>query len=143
MESNDLPNLESLLTQMGNSDPQMQLLLQLITALMNNNSASTEEETIDERRRIRAKKKLQQLYREREILRERNDDLAAALGACPDCWGENRGCKTCRGEGVPGYFTADEEAFTAYVMPVLEQLGLFKNNSNLIYQTDNTDNTGD
>lgn len=139
MVSNDIPNIESLLEQMGDSNPQLQQKLQLITALMNNNnSASTEEDSIDKRRRIRAKKKLQRLYRENEILKERNEDLAAALGTCPDCWGENRGCKTCRGEGSPGYFTVDEEAFTEYVMPVLEKLGLLKNNSNLVSQTDNT-----
>ena len=131
MMSNNIPDLEGLLAQMGNSDPQMQQKLQLITALMNNNS-STEDESSDQQRRIRAKKKLQRLYRDREIFQERNEDLAAALGACPDCWGKHRGCRTCRGAGTPGYFTVDKEAFTEYVMPVLEQLGLLKDDSNLI-----------
>lgn len=130
MVSNNIPDLEGLLAQMGNSNPQMQQKLQLITALMNN--SSTEDEPSDHPRRIRAKKKLQRLYREQEILQERNEDLAAALGACPDCWGKHRGCQTCRGAGTPGYFTVDEEAFTEYVMPVLEQLGLLKDDSNLV-----------
>ena len=137
MVSNNISDLEGLLEQMGNSDPQMQQKLQLITALMNNNSA-TEEELVD-KRRIRAKKKLQRLYRKQEILKERNEDLAAALGACPYCWGENRRCRACDGKGSPGYFAADEEAFTEYVMPVLEQLGLLKDDSNLVSEN----NTGD
>lgn len=139
MASNDMTNLTGLLEQIGNSDPQLQQKLQLISTLMNNNnSASENEEELDQRRRIRARKKLQRLYREYEILKERNEDLAAALGACPHCWGENSRCKICHGEGSPGYFTVDEEAFTEYVMPVLEQLGLLKHESNSVAQTDNT-----
>lgn len=34
-------------------------------------------------------------------------DLAAALGACGECWGHEPGCRSCRGRGRPGVFPAD------------------------------------
>jgi hypothetical protein len=39
---------------------------------------------------------------ELRALRRRNTHLAAALGACPHCWGESPDCNTCAGEGLPG-----------------------------------------
>ncbi len=39
---------------------------------------------------------------ELEELRERNEALAAALGACFACWGTDIFCTHCGGEGRPG-----------------------------------------
>lgn len=53
-----------------------------------------------------------------EELAERDQVLAAALGAC-DCWGQNPRCRICQGEGGPGWLLPDRQLFTAYVYPAL------------------------
>jgi hypothetical protein len=40
---------------------------------------------------------------------ERLADLAAALGACGLCWGEDGSCPSCRGRGRPGMVRPDLE----------------------------------
>ncbi|MFV0645740.1 MAG: hypothetical protein ACK5NN_14820 [Sphingomonadaceae bacterium] len=40
---------------------------------------------------------------------ERLGDLAAALGACGLCWGEDDQCPACRGQGQPGMIRPDME----------------------------------
>lgn len=56
-----------------------------------------------------------------KILIKTNRELAAALGSCPDCWGENDACNECKGLGVPGWRKSNKKHFTRYVLPVLEQ----------------------
>jgi hypothetical protein len=40
---------------------------------------------------------------------DRLADLAAALGACGLCWGEDERCPSCRGRGCPGMVRPDLE----------------------------------
>ena len=47
------------------------------------------------------------------------DRLAAALGACPACWGEDPSCRWCRGRGAPGALAPDPEEFTTWVVPAV------------------------
>ena len=54
---------------------------------------------------------------ELEELRERQDRLAAALGACADCWGEDPECEVCGGMGAPGSFVPDARLYRALVSP--------------------------
>lgn len=60
----------------------------------------------------------QRLESERNALRRRNAALAAALGACPRCWGEEAGCPTCAGEGVPGSAPPHPLHYQHYVAPL-------------------------
>lgn len=55
-------------------------------------------------------------------LRARNDALAAALGACYLCFGEHENCLACRGQGNPGSWRSDPDAFRRYVAPVLRRV---------------------
>lgn len=48
--------------------------------------------------------------------------LACALGACPDCWGDDADCQECGGLGQCGQFLPDMACFSAYVSPVLKRL---------------------
>jgi len=64
---------------------------------------------------------LNQMYAELEVLRERNDLLADALGACPVCWGGDVRCPRCRGRGRPGGRLPDPEAFLALVAPAVRR----------------------
>lgn len=66
--------------------------------------------------------KLKDIYAELEELRERNDLLAEALGACHLCWGEDIDCEICRGEGYPGFFKPDANMFRQYVTPATQRL---------------------
>lgn len=71
---------------------------------------------------LRLRRKIQALLREVERLREVNDALAAALGACPLCWGEDPGCPECEGEGTPGSARPDRELFGQLVAPALRRI---------------------
>lgn len=59
----------------------------------------------------------EKMYRRAQALKaeltesqERMSDIAAALGACGLCWGEDDTCPGCRGRGKPGHFAAAEPA---------------------------------
>jgi hypothetical protein len=54
-------------------------------------------------------------------LRQANDTCAAALGACPYCWGGDRHCRVCRGRGRSGYTAPDPELFNELVVPAVQR----------------------
>jgi hypothetical protein len=60
---------------------------------------------------------------ELDELRERQDRLAAALGACAECWGEDLECEVCGGTGTPGAFVPDPRLYRAIVSPVCRAAG--------------------
>jgi hypothetical protein len=59
---------------------------------------------------------------ELKLLRNRNDELAAAVGACCLCWGQNLECRSCRGRGGPGFCMPDETLFEEFVLPAVQTL---------------------
>jgi hypothetical protein len=63
-----------------------------------------------------------QLAAELDRLRQRNDALAAALGACHLCFGEDAWCPRCGGRGRPASRRPDPAAFDRYVRPLLAKL---------------------
>ena len=68
------------------------------------------------------REKLDDIYAELEELRERNDSLAEALGACHLCWGEDLDCEACGGGGRPGTYLPDADMFRHYVRPAIQRL---------------------
>jgi hypothetical protein len=54
--------------------------------------------------------------------RERIDMLAAALGACALCWGQEPRCRACRGRGLPGFALPDEPLFEELILPAVQLL---------------------
>ena len=50
--------------------------------------------------------------------------VAAIVGACPVCLGEQRGCATCHGAGGPGSRQPDGDALIAWIARPLRRLGL-------------------
>jgi hypothetical protein len=62
------------------------------------------------------------LQAELDSLRERSDALAAAVGACPLCWGHSLECRGCRGRGGPGFCVPDESLFEEFVLPAVRTL---------------------
>ncbi|MGB7292643.1 MAG: hypothetical protein WBD99_10765 [Thermodesulfobacteriota bacterium] len=118
-------NVINLLNQMGINDPR----LQMIAEFMRRQSPPQAENAPTEERQAKIKRivaRYEQLKHENMILMERNDILASALGACPDCWGEDEGCEMCEGKGVPGAYIPDRDAFVQYVLPSVRTLRVFK-----------------
>jgi len=50
-----------------------------------------------------------QLHEAMRSASQRLSQLAAALGACGLCWGEDPGCLGCRGRGRPGMIRCDPD----------------------------------
>jgi hypothetical protein len=65
------------------------------------------------------------LERNYQLMIDQMDQFAAAVGACPECWGEDPLCSYCSGRGKPGYFQPNATYFNRYIKPVLSKL---KNN---------------
>jgi len=59
---------------------------------------------------------------ELETLREVNDTVAAALGACPQCWGGSPDCEICKGEGGAGAMDPDERLFSELILPAIRRV---------------------
>jgi hypothetical protein len=67
------------------------------------------------------------IERELDDLREVNDTLAAALGACPLCWGGQDDCPGCGGSGSPGSTLPDERLFDDLVGPAVVMMRAARN----------------
>ena len=81
---------------------------------------------VDDNRELRAR--LVALTDEVRSLRDREELLADALGACCMCWGEDPQCRACRGRGSPGYAKPDEELFNELVFPAMQMLRAWRAN---------------
>jgi hypothetical protein len=55
-------------------------------------------------------------------MQARNVVIAAALGACSECLGEEPECLTCSGVGRPGWKAPDPVAFQTWVAPALKAM---------------------
>lgn len=81
------------------------------------------EQEAEQRERERELKTLTDaLYAELEALRTRNDTLAAALGACYLCFGEDPTCSECRGNGRPGALPPAPKPYRRYVAPAVARV---------------------
>ena len=67
----------------------------------------------------RIRQRILDMREELDYLRERNEALAAALGACAACWGQALGCRQCRGRGAAGWRSPDPDLFAQLVAPAL------------------------
>lgn len=67
------------------------------------------------------KEKVAAVYLELREMRNRNEMLALALGACKECWGRDPDCPSCLGQGKPGAYTVDPLLFEQFVEPACSQ----------------------
>ena len=65
---------------------------------------------------------IRQFRRELRDLRNVNDTVAAALGACPVCWGGDSQCHDCDGEGSSGAYQPDPRLFNELVAPAIRRI---------------------
>ncbi|CAM3951643.1 MULTISPECIES: hypothetical protein [Flavobacterium] len=56
-----------------------------------------------------------------ELELNQNDDLAKAIGACLECFGENSECSECFGTGKPGVAIPDFILFNKYINPAIQK----------------------
>ncbi|HKX45139.1 MAG TPA: hypothetical protein VJP77_00345, partial [Planctomycetota bacterium] len=63
--------------------------------------------------------RVRRLVAERDAALELLATLAAALGACEVCLGEDARCEECNGEGGPGWAEPDPELYEAWVAPAV------------------------
>lgn len=96
------------------SDPRLGMLMQMLAKREQDEPAPNSSEP----RREHARQRLREMRAELEILRERNEVLAAALGACAQCWGDDETCPDCRGEGGPGWRRPAKDLYDDLVAPV-------------------------
>lgn len=124
------PTTEALIEQLGESNPQLKLLAQYM-AQRQSAAAEDADERDDELPDRRAgeqaaaqrlRRIARRMYAELEELRQRNDALAEALGACYLCWGEDSACEACNGNGQPGSAPPDKALFAQYVAPALQAM---------------------
>ena len=76
----------------------------------------------DESRDPEAPAQIEALRIETDVLRERLDRCAAALGACGVCWGTDPSCRACRGRGQAGFCQPDQTLFEEMVLPAVDML---------------------
>jgi hypothetical protein len=119
-ESNDDgPVLSDLLEQRFGDDP---ALAPVLMAVRRREEARADEPTdgVGETDPAAADL-LERLYAEVEELRLRNRAAAAALGACPRCWGEDGDCPVCRGRGRTGGRAPDPVLYHELVEPAVRR----------------------
>lgn len=154
-----MPDPQQLIEQLSAENPKLSMLMRMMNL---RRQAEAEQDMAQEDSRpamdsgaqiidsqdIEVERVLRRLYAEVDELRTRNDTLAAALGACYLCWGEDRDCPECHGRGGPGSTQPDRECFMAWVEPALRRLRPVasqarqpgeRDNPNRVYQNTNGD----
>ncbi len=139
-----LPSVQELLSQLESTDPTVGLIAKYLAARQVSGSESSSEEAIEvegeavytaevQSVAVEQFERLAQVVQrlgghvtklraELDQLREVNDALAAALGACYLCWGKDAGCPVCHGTGGPGTAMPDKRLFARFVAPTLRTL---------------------
>jgi hypothetical protein len=125
--------LLSQLQAQGSSNPTAALLSTLLQMRKSAEAASAPAEDPDlaerdaqaQQERERSFRELNEtvsrLYAELDALRKRNDELAAAIGACFLCFGSDPLCPQCAGKGRPGSKLPDGSAYRKFVLPALRR----------------------
>lgn len=119
--------LFSALTDGNENAPQIDMLMKFLGGGAKDEEARREEL----REEVRAEQEAavaelsetaQKLFDEREQVRARLEMLAAAIGACPACFGENLLCDTCHGAGRPGARAPTLQEFRTFILPAVERV---------------------
>lgn len=126
-------NVEELLNDNSDLDPMTRMLMS--QALSGNSTADEEieddrdpEDDRQSRRRTldrlrarfeRMQQQIEEMQWQLEEMETQNDTLAAALGACYLCWGQDAHCPVCRGNGKPGSTPPDLSLFRHWILPAI------------------------
>jgi hypothetical protein len=119
---------KAMLAALGGGGPQIDMIMKLIEDQSGDANASLREELMAEVREEQAAAvdelaaTARRLFEERAACSQRLEDLAAALGACPACFGDDLLCDTCHGAGRPGARAPEAAEFARYVIPAVERV---------------------
>jgi hypothetical protein len=117
--------LTELLSTAEGVDPRVrEMLLKTVCQEVNedeNARAESDEQrsSLDGPTQRQLKRRLFAIQSELRRLREQNDRLAAALGACRDCWGANIDCASCGGKGQSGSSPPNRRLFREWIVPAV------------------------
>jgi hypothetical protein len=111
---------QQMIADLQRSNPQLAMLAQMMQARaivpapcaddLRDEVLALAERLAEAEARIEAmKRQARRLFEAHRGASERLADLAAALGACGLCWGEDDYCPSCRGRGRPGMVRPDLE----------------------------------
>jgi hypothetical protein len=123
--------LQAQLAGLADANPQLAMILQMLqqrAAPASNEGAEIIDEAVDSAKPaidpadvLELMQGAEALQAELDALRVRNDTLAAALGACHLCFGQDDGCPGCCGLGKPGWRRPESHAFRRFVVPALQR----------------------
>lgn len=127
---------DAMLAQMGKDNPSVAAILKMMEA--QKAAAATREPVLIEgavagvsaEDLTEMSAQLEVVRAEVNTLRARCDAVAAALGACALCWGEDASCRACRGHGAPGHCIPDQELFCEFVVPAVRLMHASRQRSN-------------
>ena len=114
----------ALFQQLGIDDPRLIQLAQM----MSRPAAPPDDDEGEVIEMVRAERveelesEVERLKGVNRILFEQCEFMAAAVGACPQCWGEDLECRECRGRGTPGAFLPHRASFAQLVLPAVERV---------------------
>lgn len=123
--------MEAYFNLLKEQNPEMAKYIELMQPMMENKSVEESNSAVDPE----IEKKIEKLTRinrrlfsiieglkmqlESELLQ--NDDLAKAIGACKECFGENKECPECFGSGKSGAGIPDFILFNKYISPAVQR----------------------
>jgi hypothetical protein len=110
------------LVKQANLDPAQEAILNVLIGMEQSGTSADSEEESAAKVAVPITRELRELEQEIHDLREVNDTLAAALGACPICWGGDRTCEACDGYGRAGCFRPDPALFVRLVAPAVRRV---------------------
>src|SRR5688500_9436515 len=109
------------LAKRANLDPGQEAILNVLLG-MEQEEAQADSDDEPVKTGVRMTSERRELEQEIHDLREVNDTLAAALGACPICWGGDRTCETCDGYGRVGSYRPDPALYVRLVAPAVRRV---------------------
>ncbi len=121
--------MEAYIQMLKDQNPEMAKYFEMMQPMMEKKETIEETPFIDlelEEKIKKIKRVNQKLFTIVEELKaqlnfelSQNDDLAKAIGACTECFGENKDCTECFGTGKPGNNVPDFILFNKYVQPAI------------------------
>lgn len=124
--------MDAYIQMLKEQNPEMAKYLELMQPMLDKNK---EEEAEDPKLLLELEDKIKKLKNinqklftiveglkaQLELELRQNDDLAKAIGACTECFGENRDCPECNGTGKAGQGIPDFILFNKYINPAIQK----------------------
>jgi len=114
--------VQTMLAERAASNPTVAALMQMMSQRESEPDPAREPSPPRRTRVDRVRARVQDMRDELVRLRERMERLAAAVGACVSCWGDDDECVSCGGDGAPGWLDPDPIAFTDLIAPAVTRL---------------------